>query len=110
MAAVVSLKKVVDEIDMLFNDAWTAYLNRRTWETYTVTEEGAAAVDEPDGPDAEDWQRAPTNPNARRSLRPQAARAVPDRSVGGNRRMARGASLAHTGTGRETPSSIRRAP
>lgn len=56
MAAVVSLKKVVDEIDMLFNDAWTAYLNRRTGETYTVTEEGAAAVDDPDGPDAEDWQ------------------------------------------------------
>jgi hypothetical protein len=57
MPAVVSLRKVVDEIDMLFNDAWTAYLNRRTGETYTVTDEGAGAAEDPDDPLVPDWQQ-----------------------------------------------------
>lgn len=55
-AAPVSLKRVVDEIELLMNDAWTAYLNRRTGELYTVTEE-EYALDEPDDPDLPDWQR-----------------------------------------------------
>ncbi len=51
----VSLRKVAEEIDLLFNDAWTAYLNRRTGELYTVTEEGS--LDDPDDSDLPDWQR-----------------------------------------------------
>jgi hypothetical protein len=32
MPATVSLKKIVGEIDLLLNEEWTAYLNRRTGE------------------------------------------------------------------------------
>lgn len=53
--ATVSLKKVTEEIELLFNESWTAYLNRRTGETYTVTEE-AWDLDEPDDPDLPDWR------------------------------------------------------
>ncbi len=31
-STVVSLDAVVEEIQMLFNDGWTAYINRRTGE------------------------------------------------------------------------------
>jgi hypothetical protein len=56
MPSPVSLKKVVDEIDLLPNDTWTAYLNRRTGELYTVTDELARAADDPDSPLLEDWR------------------------------------------------------
>ena len=42
---VVSLRAVVAEMD-LPNDEWTAYLNRRTGELVTVTDEEARAVEE----------------------------------------------------------------
>lgn len=57
MPATVSLQKVVEEVEMLLNEEWTAHLNRRTGELYTVTGEQADAVDDPDDPDLEDWQR-----------------------------------------------------
>jgi hypothetical protein len=57
MPATVSLKKVVDEIELLLDDTWTAYLNRHTGELYTVTVEQADAVDDPDDSSLEDWQR-----------------------------------------------------
>lgn len=53
--AVASLKKVIEEIELLFNESWTAYLNRRTGETYTVTEE-EWDLDRPDDADLPDWQ------------------------------------------------------
>ena len=56
MPATVSLQKVVDEIELLLDDSWTAYLNRRTGELYTVTDEMARAADDPDSPSAEDWR------------------------------------------------------
>ena len=51
---VVSLRAVVAEMD-LPNDEWTAYLNRRTGELVTVTDEEASAVeDEADADDVGD--------------------------------------------------------
>jgi len=55
--ATVSLKKVVEEIELLFNDEWTAYLNRRTGELHTVTADDEYAVEHADDPDLPDWQR-----------------------------------------------------
>jgi len=55
MPATVSLEKVVDEIELLLSDEWTAYLNRRTGELYTVTVEMADAADDPDDSSVEDW-------------------------------------------------------
>lgn len=55
MPATVSLEKVVDEIELLLSEEWTAYLNRRTGELYTVTAEMADAADDPDSPSVEDW-------------------------------------------------------
>jgi hypothetical protein len=55
--ATVSLKQVVEEIELLLNEAWTAYLNLRTGETYTVTEEEELHLDEPDDPGLPDWRR-----------------------------------------------------
>jgi uncharacterized protein UPF0158 len=52
----VSLPAVASEMD-LPNDDWTAYLNRRTGELVTVTDEDArAAEDEAADDDLPDWQ------------------------------------------------------
>lgn len=54
----VSLKRVAEELDMLPGDTlWRAYLNRRTGETYTVTDEDSAAVEDPGDRRVPDWQR-----------------------------------------------------
>jgi hypothetical protein len=55
--APVALKKVVQEIEALFDEGWTAHLNRRTGELYTVMPETADAVDDPDESSLEDWVR-----------------------------------------------------
>jgi len=57
MAVAISLRNVVDEIDGLL-DQWTAYLNRRTGELYSLQDADASMVEE--GEDLEDlpaWQR-----------------------------------------------------
>lgn len=52
----VSLRAVVAEMD-LPNDAWTAYINRRTGELVTVTDEDVrAAEDEAADDDLPDWE------------------------------------------------------
>lgn len=57
MAVVVSLRAVVEEMDVL-NEEWTAYLNRRTGELITVTDEDLRAVESEDQPaDLPEWQR-----------------------------------------------------
>ncbi|HWQ70233.1 MAG TPA: UPF0158 family protein [Patescibacteria group bacterium] len=56
-SVIVSLHDVVEEMDIL-NDGWTAYLNRRTGEFVTVTDEDRRLVEA--GEDSEDlpeWQR-----------------------------------------------------
>jgi hypothetical protein len=51
------LEKVVAEMD-LPNDEWTAYLNRRTGELVTVTDEEARVVEDGEEmSDAPDWQK-----------------------------------------------------
>jgi hypothetical protein len=56
-SVVVSLEDVVMEMD-LPNDDWSAYLNRRTGELVTVTEEDQGLVEgEEDTEDLPDWQR-----------------------------------------------------
>ena len=53
----VALEKVVAEMD-LPNDEWTAFLNRRTGELVTVTDEEARAVEDGEEmSDAPDWER-----------------------------------------------------
>lgn len=53
---VVSLRAVVAEMD-LPNDDWTAYLNRRTGELVTVTDEEASAVEDETGTEGSgDWE------------------------------------------------------
>jgi hypothetical protein len=47
MVAPVSLKNVVQEIEALCDEGWTAYLNCRAGELCTVMPEMADAVDEP---------------------------------------------------------------
>ena len=56
MSVTVSLRKVVEEMDVL-NDEWTAYLNRRTGELFTVTTDDLSALENADDPDLADWQR-----------------------------------------------------
>jgi len=52
----VSLRAVAAEMD-LPNDEWTAYINRRTGELVTVTDDDASAVeDEASAEDLPDWQ------------------------------------------------------
>jgi hypothetical protein len=52
----VSLRAVAAEMD-LPNDAWTAYINRRTGELITVTDEESRAVENgDDADDLPDWQ------------------------------------------------------
>jgi hypothetical protein len=56
-SVVVSLDDVVMEMD-LPNDDWSAYLNRRTGELVTVTDEDQGLVEgEEDTEDLPDWQR-----------------------------------------------------
>lgn len=52
----VSLKRVADEIGALPAE-FTAYLNRRTGEVYTVTDEDERTLEDPDEADLPDWQR-----------------------------------------------------
>ena len=53
----VSLHDVVVEMDLL-NDEWTAYLNRRTGELVTVTDDDARlAVEDEEAADLPDWQQ-----------------------------------------------------
>jgi hypothetical protein len=53
---VVSLHDVVEAMDVL-GEEWTAYLNRKTGELVTVTEEERRLVEEEDGPEGvPDWQ------------------------------------------------------
>ena len=57
MAIVVSLARVLDELELL-NDASTAYLNRKTGDVHTVQDDEADLVDDEDDPeDLADWQR-----------------------------------------------------
>jgi hypothetical protein len=58
MAVVVSLQDVVEAMD-LPNDAWTSYLNPKTGEIVTVTEEDRRLVEDEDldEQDLPDWQR-----------------------------------------------------
>jgi hypothetical protein len=53
---VVSLKRLAAELVALPNE-WTAYVNRRTGESYMVSEEDEAALAEPDDLDMPDWRR-----------------------------------------------------
>jgi hypothetical protein len=52
----VSLREFVGEMDT-FGDEMVVYLNRRTGEFVTVTDEDRAAVEEEDDTDLPDWQR-----------------------------------------------------
>jgi hypothetical protein len=56
MSVTVSLRKVVEEMDVL-NDEWTAYLNHRTGELSTVTTDDLSALENADDPDLPDWRR-----------------------------------------------------
>jgi Uncharacterised protein family (UPF0158) len=66
-SVVVSLHDVVEEMD-LPNDAWTAYLNQRTGELVTVTDEDQRLVEAGEDPaDLPEWQRE-TLPKVREAL------------------------------------------
>ncbi len=55
--SMVSLRDVVEHMD-LPNDAWTAYVNRRTGEFLTVTDEDQRLVEAGEDPgDLPEWQR-----------------------------------------------------
>lgn len=59
MSLPVSLKQVAEEIDALPED-WTAYVNRRTGELYSISNEQAMEVDSPDEENEEDrpdWEK-----------------------------------------------------
>ena len=56
MAVVVSLRSVVDEIDVL-SDECTAYLNRKTGDLYTLQDDEERLAEEDDLEDLPDWQR-----------------------------------------------------
>ena len=53
----VSLRKVAEEIGTLPNDEWSVHLNRKTGELFTMTVEDARAIEDPDDPTLEDWQK-----------------------------------------------------
>jgi hypothetical protein len=75
---VVSLRDVAFEMDVL-NEEWTAYVNRRTGELITVTDEEARAV-EAGGESAEEpeWQRE-LLPKLREVLESDEFLALPDK-------------------------------
>jgi len=57
MAAIVSLRDVIDEMDMMSDEA-TAYINRKTGELMTVTDEMFSLAEDPDeAEDAPEWQK-----------------------------------------------------
>ena len=75
----VSLQSVVNEMDVL-GEEWTAYINKKTGELVTVTEEEANIVDT-GGEDDEfipDWQRE-TLPKVREVLESDDFVALPDK-------------------------------
>ena len=75
----VSLKSVVNEMDVL-GEEWTAYINKKTGELVTVTEDEANIVDA-GGEDDEfipDWQRE-TLPKVREVLESDDFVALPDK-------------------------------
>ena len=57
MAAIVSLRDVIDEMEMMSDEA-TSYINRKTGELITVTDEMFSLADDPDeADDAPEWQK-----------------------------------------------------
>jgi len=57
MAAIVSLRDVIDEMEMSSDDA-TSYINRKTGELITVTDEMFSLAEDPDEEeDAPEWQK-----------------------------------------------------
>jgi uncharacterized protein UPF0158 len=57
MAAIVSLRDVIDEMEMMSDEA-TSYINRKTGELITVTNEMFSLAEDPDeAADAPEWQK-----------------------------------------------------
>ena len=57
MAAIVSLRDVIDEMEMMSDEA-TSYINRKTGELITLTHEELALAEDPDeAADAPEWQK-----------------------------------------------------
>lgn len=57
MAAIVSLRDVIDEMEMSSDEA-TAYINRKTGELITLTHEDLALAEDPDeAAEAAEWQK-----------------------------------------------------
>lgn len=79
MAVVVSLKDVVDAID-LPNSEWTSYLNPKTGEIVTVTDEDRSLVEDEDldEEDLPEWQRE-SLPKVREALESGAFAALPNK-------------------------------
>jgi hypothetical protein len=55
-APIVSLRRVVDELEALF-EGYTAYLHRRTGELVTVSDDELRAAEEESDDDAPEWER-----------------------------------------------------
>lgn len=79
MGVVVLLKDVVDALD-LPNDEWISYLNPKTGEIVTVTDEDRQLVEDQDldEEDLPDWQRE-SLPNVRAALESGDFLALPDK-------------------------------
>ena len=57
MAAIVSLRDVIDEMEMMSDEA-TSYINRKTGELITITDEMFSLAEAPDeADDAPEWQQ-----------------------------------------------------
>ena len=57
MAAIVSLREVIEEMEMMSDEA-TAYINRKTGELITITDEMFSLAEDPDeAEDAPEWQK-----------------------------------------------------
>lgn len=57
MAAIVSLRDVIDEMEMMSDEA-TSYINRKTGELITLTHEELALAEDPDeAAEAAEWQK-----------------------------------------------------
>ncbi|HET9551240.1 MAG TPA: UPF0158 family protein [Candidatus Binatia bacterium] len=57
MAAIVSLREVIDEMEIMSDEA-TAYINRKTGELITITDEMFSLAEDPDeAEDAPEWQK-----------------------------------------------------
>jgi hypothetical protein len=79
MAVVVSLKDVVDSMDLPHNE-WTSYLNPASGEIVTVTDEDRRLVEDEDLDEADlpDWQRERL-PKVREALESGGFLALPDK-------------------------------